>query len=95
MQCKQLANDARGGGEGNQEPGSLLTHDWQDGASDVHRPEQQSLDLSANLFGTELLKEAGEEVPGVVYQDVDPAESLDGGLHGRLGITRASDVEFD
>ena len=78
-----------------QQAGALLAHHRQDGASDIHRAEQQRLDLIADLFGAQLLEEAGEEVARVVDQDVDSAELRDGGLDGRLRILRAGDVELD
>ena len=47
-------------------PGALLAHHRQDGASDIHRAEQQRLDLIADLFRAELLEEAGEEIPALL-----------------------------
>ena len=38
---------------------SLTPETGQDGASDIHRAEQQRLDLIADLFGAELLKNRG------------------------------------
>jgi hypothetical protein len=90
-----LAGDARGRGDCEHQAGALLAHHRQDGASDIHRAEQQRLELIADLFRAELLEEAGEEIPRVVDQDVDPAELSDGGLDCSLGVLRAGDVELD
>ncbi len=48
-----------------------------------------------DLFGAELLEEAGEEVARVVDQDVDAAELRDGGLDGSLRVLGTSDVELE
>jgi hypothetical protein len=61
---------------------------------DIHRTEQERLDLIANLFWAEFLKEAGEEITRVVDQNVDSAKLRDGGLNGRLRL-RACHVKFD
>jgi hypothetical protein len=47
----------------------LLTHHRQDGASDIHRAEEQRLDSMANLFRAEFLKEAGK-IAGIVVCDL-------------------------
>ena len=66
----------------------------QHGAGDVHRAEQQGLDLVADLIGAEFLEEAGVEVARVVDQHVDAAEPADGGLDRGLGVLGAGDVEL-
>jgi hypothetical protein len=43
-------------------PGALLTHHWQNGASNAHRAEQQRVESIADLLGAQLLEEAGEEI---------------------------------
>ena len=43
----------------------------------------------------DLLEEAGVEVAGVVDQHVDPAEPLDGGVHGGLCAGGIGDVQGD
>ena len=83
-----LADDAGGRGDRHDEPGALGAHDRQHGAGDVQRAEQVGLDLGAEVLGADLLEEPGVEVAGVVDQHVDPAEPVDGGLHGRLGVGR-------
>ena len=87
-------DDAGGRGDGEQQAGALLAHHRQHGAGDVHRAEQQRLDLVADLFGAEFLEEAGVEVARVVDQHVDPAEPRDGGLDRGLGVLGAGDVEL-
>jgi hypothetical protein len=67
---QNLAGDARSRGNGEQQSGTLLAHHRQDGASHIHRAEQERLDLIANLFRAELLEETGEEVARVVDQPV-------------------------
>jgi hypothetical protein len=52
-------------GDSEQQAGALLTHHWQNGASDV-RAEQQRVELMAHLFWAQLLEEASEEVARVV-----------------------------
>jgi hypothetical protein len=76
-------------------PERCFTHHWQDGASDVHRAEQQRVELIADLFGAQLLEEAGEEVARVVDQNIDSAELRDRGIDRRLRILWTGDVEFD
>ena len=76
-------------------PRALGAHDGQHGAGDVHRAEQVGLDLCPEVLGGDLLEEPGVEVAGVVDEHVDAAEPLDGGLHGRLGVLGAGDVELD
>ena len=73
----------------------MLTHHWQGGASDVHRAEQQRVELMADLFGTQLLEEAGEEVARVVDQNINSAKLRDSGIDRRLRILWTGDVEFD
>src|SRR4029453_4490373 len=92
--AEHLAGDARGRGDCEQQAGALLAHHRQDGASDIHRAEQQRLELIADLFRAELLEEAGEEVARVIDQDVESAELRDGGLDCCLRIQWAGDVEF-
>ena len=65
------------------------------GASDVHRTEQERLDLIADLFWAEFLEEAGEEITRVVDQNVDSAKLRDAGINGRLRIPGPSNVELD
>ena len=92
---EHLAGDAGGRRDGDEQARALLAHHWQCGASDIHRTEQERLDLIADLFGAEFLEEAGEEIARVVDQNVDSTERRDGGLNGRLRILRASHVELD
>ena len=73
-------------------PERCMLHDRQHGARDVHRAEQQRLDLIADLLRTEFLEEASEEVACVVYEDVEATELRDGGLDGRLRVLRAGNV---
>jgi len=72
-----------------------LTHHWQDGASDVHRAEKQRVELIADLFGAQLLEKAGEEVAGVVDQNINSAKRRDRSIDRRLRILWTGDVEFD
>jgi len=58
------------------------------------RAEQVCLELLAHLVRRDLLEVAGEEVPGVVDQDVDAAEPVDGGLRRRVRIVQAGDVQL-
>ena len=51
--------------------------------------------MVADLFGAELLEEAGVEVARVVHQDVDPAKLPDGGLDRGLGVLGVVDIELD
>ena len=95
MRCRTFGPQCLGRGDGEQQAGALLTHHWQDGASDVHRAEQQRVELIADLFGAQLLEKAGEEVAGVVDQNVESAELRDGGLDCCLRILWTGDVEFD
>jgi hypothetical protein len=90
-----LTGDASGRRDGDEQARTLLAHHWQHGASDIHRTEQERLDLMANLFWAEFLEEAGEEITRVVDQNVDSAELRDGGLNGRLRILRACHIELD
>ena len=71
------------------------THDGKHGTGDVHRAEQVGLDLGAEIIGGELLEEPGVEVAGVVDEDVDAAEALDGGGDRRHGVFGTGDVELD
>jgi hypothetical protein len=87
------ADQAGGRGDGDDVACALPAQDGQDGAGDVHRAEEVGLELLAHLRGRDLLEVAGEEVPGVVDQDVDAAEAVDGGLRGGLGVLGAGDVE--
>ncbi len=87
------ADQAGGRGDGDDVAGTLRSHDGQDGAGDVHRAEEVGLELLAHLRGRDLLEVAGEQVPGVVDQDVDAAEAVDGGLRGGLGVFEAGDVQ--
>ena len=91
---EHAAGDASGRGNGEHQAGALLAHHRQHGAGDVHRAEQQRLDLVADLIGAEFLEEAGVEVAGVVDQDVDAAEPRDGGLDRGLRVLGAGDVEL-
>jgi hypothetical protein len=75
--------------------GALLAHDGQDGAGDVHRPEEVDGELALHLLGRELLEVARIVVPGVVDEHVDAAEAVDGRLDRRLGVLAAGDVELD
>ena len=51
--------------------------------------------MIADLFGAELLEEAGEEVARVVDQNINSAKLRDRGLDRRLRILWTGDVEFD
>jgi hypothetical protein len=62
----------------NHQSGALFSHRRQDRACHIHGPEQERLDLIPDLFGRELFEEAGEKIAGIVDEDVDPAEFLDG-----------------
>ena len=73
----------------------MLAHHRQCRPSDVHRAEQQRLDLVADLFGAELLEKTGVEVAGVIDQDVDPTELADGRLDCGLGVLGVGHVELD
>jgi len=73
---------------------ALLAQDGQDGAGDVHGAVEVGLDLPVQVLRGELLEEASVEVPGVVDQDVDAAEAVDGGLGGRVGVVQAGDVKL-
>ena len=42
----------------------------------------------------DFFEESGVEVAGVVHEDVDPAEPLDGGPHGRFRRGGVGDVEL-
>ena len=57
--------------------------------------EQQRVELTANLFGAQLLEEAGEEVARVVDQNINSAKLRDSGIDRRLRILWTGDVEFD
>jgi len=46
-----------------------------------HRPDKARRQLPLDLLRRQLLEESGVEVPGVVHQDVDPAEAIDRGPH--------------
>jgi len=89
-----LAGDACGRGDGEQQAGALLTHHRQDRASDVHRAEQQRVELIADLVRAQLLEEAGEEVARVVDQNINSAKLCDRGLDRRLRILWTRDIEF-
>ena len=95
MRCRTFGPQCLGRGDGEQQAGALLTHHWQDGASDVHRAEQQRVELITDLFGTQLLEEASEEVARVVDQNIDSAKLRDRGIDRRLRILWTGDVEFD
>ncbi len=69
--------------------------DRQDGAGHVGRAEQVRLDLRPEVLRSDLLEEPGLEVSGVVYQHVDTAEPLDGGLDGCARGGGIGDVEVD
>ena len=75
-------------------PTALLAHDGQHGPGDVHRAAEVRLELLLELLRRQLLEEACEEVPGVVDQHVDPAETVEGGLHRRFRRRGARDVQF-
>jgi hypothetical protein len=90
-----LAHDAGSRRDRDDESRALGAHDRKYRAGDVHRAEQGGLDLGAEVLRADLLEEPGVEVARVVDEDVDPAEALDGRLHGRLGVVRAGDVQLD
>ncbi len=73
----------------------LLAHHRQNCAGNVHRAEEQGLDLVSDLHGTEFLKEAGVKVAGIVDENVNPAELGNGGCDCVLSILQAGDVELD
>ena len=56
-------------------------------------PMSVVLELLLHLLGRQLFEEAGVEVAGVVDQDVDVTEAVDGRLDGGLGLARLRDVE--
>ncbi len=91
---KHLAGDACGRGDGHQQAGALLTHHREDSSGDVHRAEQQRIELIADLLGAQLLEEAGEEVSRVIDQNVNSAKLRDSGIDRRLRIVWIGDVEF-
>jgi hypothetical protein len=73
----------------------LLAHHRQYGTRDVHRPEQQGVDLLANLLGAQLLEEASVEVARVVDQDIDSTELGDCCGYCSLCILNAGDIELE
>jgi hypothetical protein len=76
-------------------PAALLAHDRQDRAGDVQGSEEIGLHLRPELRVADLLEIAGIEVAGIVHEDVDAAEAIDGGLGGgRCGV-RIGDVQRD
>src|SRR5688572_22479929 len=93
--AKHLAGDAGGRRDGDEQSGALLPHYWQYGASDIHRAEQERLNLIADLFRAEFLEEAGEEIARIVDQNVNSSEFRDGGLNGRLRVLWPSHIELD
>jgi len=68
---------------------AMLAHYWQYGACDIHRSEEERLDLMADLFWVEFLEEASEEITRVVNQNVDSTEPRDLGSRyaGHLSMT--------
>ena len=52
-------------------------------------PMRRRRELALHLLGRQLLEEAGVEVAGVVDEDVDAAEALDGGLDRGVCVCRA------
>ena len=47
-------------------PGALFAHDWQDGAGDIHRADEERPQLPLDLLRRQLLEVAGKEVAGIV-----------------------------
>ena len=71
-----------GRGDGDDLAAALPAHDRQDRSGDVQRTEEVGLHLRAELGVADLLEVAGVEVAGVVDQDVDAPEPLDGRVDG-------------
>src|SRR6266496_1242862 len=90
-----LSGDTGSRGDRHDEPRALGAHDGQHGAGDVHRAEQEDLDLCPEVLRGDLLEEPGIEVACVVDEDVDVAKAVDGCLHRCLGILGVGDVELD
>jgi hypothetical protein len=76
-------------------PGALLAHDRQDGAGDIHRADEERPQLPVYLLRRQLLEVAGKEVAGIVDQDVDAAEPVDGGPRRRRGVGAVGDVQLE
>src|SRR6266699_5681053 len=76
-------------------PGAPLAHDRQDGAGDIHRPDEERPQLPVYLLRRQLLEVAGKEVAGIVDQHVDAAEPVDGGPRRRRGVGAVCDVQLE
>jgi hypothetical protein len=93
---EELASSNAGSrGDRHDESRALGAHNRQDSAGDIHRTEQEGLDLCPEVLWGDLLEEPGEEIPCVVDEHVDATESIHGGLYRSLRVLRVGDVQFD
>ena len=85
---------AADGADLHDEAGALFAHHRQDGTGNIHRTEQQRVNLIANLFRAELLEEPREEVPSVVNEDIDPIKPVGTVIRttDSVSITNASPI---
>ena len=75
--------------------GALLAQDRQRGPSDVDDTEEVGLDLGAEVGLGGVLDRGHVRVPGVVHQDVQAPERLDGGVDGPPRRGRVGHVQGD
>ena len=74
---------------------TLLSHDRQHGATDVHRTDQARRELEVHLLRRNLLEVARVEAGGVVDQHIDPAEAFDSCLYRGVGVGETRHVQLD
>jgi hypothetical protein len=73
----------------------LLSHHRKYGTRHVQRAEKVRRQLRLELRRREFLKETSEEVTSVVDQHINPAETVQRGLHRCFCLRLACDVKFD
>lgn len=75
--------------------GLLLAHDLERLLGDGHEAEEIHFHLGAGLFLRDFFEDAAEAVAGVVGDDVDATEGVDGFLECGFDLILFCDIEFD
>jgi len=93
VRLTEIADQARGRGHVHHRARFLLAEMSRDGARHVERAVEMHVDDVVPVRPTHAMKDAVAQDAGVVHQDVDAAELVDGGLHDRFGVLRLGDRE--